>query len=78
MKPMRRGTVSDKYSGPGVGWCFEPSQPLRIISGLKTNFNPSFNYSTHKSLKVNHNFSTQGSEQLSWYNTRLVLGQLQV
>ena len=34
--------------------CFEPSQPLRIISGLKTNFNPSLTYSAHRSLDVNH------------------------
>ena len=33
-----------------VGWCFEPSQPQRIItSGLKTNFNLSPSYSFHKS-----------------------------
>ena len=24
-----------------VSWCFEPSQPLGITSGLKTSFNPS-------------------------------------
>ena len=38
--------------------CFEPSQSLRIISGLKTNFNPSLSYSAYKSLNINHNFST--------------------
>ena len=32
-----------------VGWCFEPSQPRRIISGLKTNFSPSPSYSAYKS-----------------------------
>ena len=31
-----------------VTQCFEPSQPLRIISGLKTNFSPSPSYSAHK------------------------------
>ena len=41
-----------------VCWSFEPSQPRRIISGLKTNFNPSFSYSAHKSFKTNHNIST--------------------
>ena len=30
-----------------VSWCFEPSQPQRIISGLKTNFNLSRSYSFH-------------------------------
>ena len=39
-----------------VSWCFEPNQPLRIISGLKTNFNPFFSYSTHKSVNSNHYF----------------------
>ena len=38
-----------------VTWYFEPSQPQKIISGLKTNFNLSPNYSTHKS--ANHKFS---------------------
>ena len=33
---------------PLASWCFEPSQLKRIISGLKTNFNPSPNYSFHK------------------------------
>ena len=28
-----------------VSWCFEPSQPQRITSGLKTNFNLSPSYS---------------------------------
>ena len=32
-----------------VSWCFEPSQPQRITSGLNTNFTPSPNYSFHKS-----------------------------
>ena len=35
-------------------WCFEPSQPQRIISGLKTNFNLSPSYSAQKSS--NHKF----------------------
>ena len=41
-----------------VSWYFEPSQPLGIISGLKTNFNPSLSYSACKSLHVNRNMST--------------------
>ena len=31
-----------------VSWCFEPSQPQRIISGLKTNFSLSPSYSLNK------------------------------
>ena len=38
-------------------WCFEPSQPLWIISGLKTNFNPSVSNSPHKSFNTNQNIS---------------------
>ena len=33
-----------------VSWCFEPSQPQRITSGLNTNFNLSPSHSFHKSL----------------------------
>ena len=33
-----------------VGWCFEPSQPQRITSGLKTNFILYPSYSLHESL----------------------------
>ena len=32
-----------------VIWCFKPSQPQRIISGLKINFSLSPSYSFHKS-----------------------------
>ena len=35
-----------------------PSQALGIISGLKTNVNPSLCYSAHKSFNANHNIST--------------------
>ena len=38
-----------------IGWGFEPSRPLGIISGLKTNSNPSLSYSAHKSFNTNHN-----------------------
>ena len=41
-----------------VSWCFEPSRPLGITPGLKTNFSPSLGYSAHKSLNVYHNFFT--------------------
>ena len=37
-----------------VRWYFEPSQPQRISSGLKTNFNPSPSHSAHKTS--NHKF----------------------
>ena len=37
---------------------FCPSQPLGIISGLKTNSYLSLSYSAHKSLDTNHNIST--------------------
>ena len=33
-----------------VSWCFEPSQPQRITSGLNTNFKLSPSHSFHKSL----------------------------
>ena len=58
-----------------VSWCFEPSQPQRIPSGLNTNFNLSPNFSFHKSLyhksffpPLNHtsnsihNFGTQNQK----------------
>ena len=38
-----------------VSGCFKPSQPQRIISGLKTNFKLSPSYSVHNSS--NHKFS---------------------
>ena len=31
-------------------WCFQPSQPQRITSGLNTNFNLAPSYSLHKLL----------------------------
>ena len=37
-----------------VCWYFEPSQPLRITSGLKTNFDLSPTFSVHKSLYVKY------------------------
>ena len=41
-----------------VRWYFEPSQPQRIISGLRPNFNLCPSYSAHKSS--NHKFSSGG------------------
>ena len=39
-----------------VSWCFEPSQPQRITSGLNTNFTLSLSYSLHKSHTTSHVF----------------------
>ena len=44
-----------------VNWCFEPSQPLGIISGQKTNSNSSLSNSAHKSFKTTHIFFLQHS-----------------
>ena len=48
-----------------VSWRFESDQPLRFISGLETNFNPSVSYSAYKSLNVYHNISPA---QLKYFN----------
>ena len=41
-----------------VSWCFEPSQPLEVTSGLNTTSNQSLSYSAHKSVNIDHNIST--------------------
>ena len=41
-----------------VGWCFEPSQPLGVTSGLNRNSNLSLSFSAHESFNTNHNSST--------------------
>ena len=41
-----------------VNWCYEPSQPLGVTSGLNTNSNLSLSYSAHKSFNINHNIFT--------------------
>ena len=58
---LLRGFVECKYAivtvqctSHLISWYFEPSQPEKIISGLKTNFNLFPNYSAHKS--PNHKF----------------------
>ena len=38
--------------------CFEFTQPLRIVLGLKANISASLSHSAHKSRKINHHFST--------------------
>ena len=61
---MKHNKVNKKYTDRQtvISWLFffflESSQPLRITSGLKTNFSPSLTYSAHKSLNINHKFST--------------------
>ena len=57
-----------------VGWCFEPSQPQRAISWLKTNFNFSPSYSTHKSL--NHKFPSNYSNPLSKHSRKITAAHL--
>ena len=41
--------ISWRQSETLFSWCFEPSQPQRITSGLNTNFTLSAGYSFHKS-----------------------------
>ena len=48
--PKYKPSVSSQL----VSWCFEPSQPLGITSGLKTNSKSSLRYSAHKSFKTNN------------------------
>ena len=45
-----------KVTSKLVGWCFEPSQPHRITSGLNTNFTLSPSYSRHKSSHYKSRF----------------------
>ena len=54
-----------------VSWYFEPSEPQRITSGLKTNFNLSASYSAHNSS--NHKFSKiyKVSPDTNLYETKL-------
>ena len=44
-----RWQILSQNLGKLVSWCFEPSQPQRIASGLNTNFTLSPTYSFHKS-----------------------------
>ena len=50
MSKQRKHYFSVDLVGKLVSWCFEPSQPRRIISGLNTNFTLSSRYSFHKSF----------------------------
>ena len=51
-----------------VSWCFEPSQTLRILSRLKTNFYPSLSYPAPQSYfkKDNHNCSAASGQILNF------------
>ena len=46
---LKKKVVSKNCVPELVSWCLEPSQPLRITSGLKTNFTLSPSHSFHKS-----------------------------
>ena len=48
-----------------VSWCFEPSQPQRIMSGLKTKFNPSPSYRDDDDNDDDDDDDTRISSQLS-------------
>ena len=60
----RTNCFDSSFADQLVGWCFEPSQPQRIISGLETNFSLSPSYSAQRSsnleiLQNPQNFSRQ-------------------
>ena len=55
---MTRNRNSSRYNySLLVSWCFETSQPQRIISGLNTDFTLSPSYSFHKSFHKSNFFS---------------------
>ena len=45
---LQTGEADEFYRLKLVSWCFEPSQPQRMTSGLKTNFSLSPSYSLNK------------------------------
>ena len=51
-----------------IRWYLKPSQPWRIMSGLKTNFNLSPSYSAHKSSNYKFSTSTKTSHDKSIQN----------
>ena len=54
--------LSSKLGVSLVSWCFESSQPLGIISGLKKKeLNPSLSYSAQESFNTNHTTSVAQS-----------------
>ena len=55
---VQKPTLRSYFARMFVCWCFEPSQPLGVTSGLNTNFNLSLSYSAKKSFNINHNIST--------------------
>ena len=58
-KERRKAKRERKEEQYILSWCLEPSQPLWIISGLKTNPSPSLSFSAHKSDNVNDSFLHQ-------------------
>ena len=53
-----------------VSWCFEPSQPHRIASGLNTNFDLSPSSSFHKSLYYVFFHSNDNSNSIHNFGTQ--------
>ena len=53
-----------------VSWCFEPGQPQRNTSGLKTNFTLSPNYSFHKPFDHKSLYSQTTTQILSTVSER--------
>ena len=51
--------MSERTTNQLVTWCFEPSQPQRITSGLKTTFSLSPSYSLNKLSNVSHKICKQ-------------------
>ena len=54
-----------------VSWCFEPSQPLGVTSGLNTNSDLFLSYSAHESPNIDHNISTAQLFQIYTQITRI-------
>ena len=59
-----------------VSWCFEPSQPQRITSGLNTNFTLSPSYSFHKSFYHKTCFEPVSIPRALNTGTRILQGDL--
>lgn len=56
-----------------VGGRFEPSQPPRSTSGLKTSVNPSLSYSAHKSLTFFFQHQIIFYDEITWQTNELCL-----
>ena len=55
---LKKTTKKKNNFVKSVSKCFEPSQPLGVVSGLKTRSKPSLTYSARRSPYINQNFST--------------------